>query len=390
MSSLFEEPTTEALAHSARLASRIREEIAAAGGWIPFSRYMELALYEPALGYYSAGATKFGPAGDFVTAPEISPVFARCLARASAPLLAALPEPVVLEFGAGTGALAYGLLGRLASLDALPQKYLILEVSAELRTRQREYLANLGDDIARRVEWIDRLPAAKFDGLVIANEVADALPVERFVRRAPGPRALGVCIKRGTFQLAEADASAGLAAAVAAIEQATGGQLPDGYTSEVSLRLPGWINAVAGSLRRGTVFIGDYGCTRSEYYLPERRDGTFLCYYRHRAHRDALLYPGLQDMTAWVDFTLLAASAVGAGLDVAGYATQAHFLIDAGVDIELEEFAGRQDAASLRALQQAKTLLLPGEMGERCKIMALARGVARSPGFGFRDLRSRL
>lgn len=384
-------PAPAALAHSRRVEEFIVERLTAAGGWLDFAEYMGLVLYAPGLGYYSAGAAKLGPAGDFITAPEISPLFGRCLARACAPWLRDNPDGVVMELGAGTGALAAELLAACERQGCVPRRYLVLEVSAELRERQRAMLGRLPGHLAAAVEWLDALPASPLKGIVIANEVADALPVTLF-RRGVGGALLerGVAIVDGRPGWAERPASAALAAAVGAIERDLGVPLGDGYSSEVSLRLPAWIGAVAASIATGVFLVSDYGLSRREYYHPERRRGTFICHYRHRAHEDPFLHPGLQDLSAWVDFTAVAAAGAAAGLAVAGYSTQAHFLIDSGLAAELEALQSGERRADLALASQAKTLLMPGEMGERFKVMALSRGEVDIGGFGFRDLRHRL
>lgn len=384
------EPSAEALAHSLRVAERIRRRIGAAGGWIDFAEYMDMVLYEPGFGYYSAGAVKLGPEGDFVTAPEISPLFSRCLARACAPVLRARPESMILELGAGTGLLAAELLAALVRHGAQPARYQVLEVSADLRERQRATLARLVPEHLAIFEWIDALPAVPFTGIVLANEVVDALPVSRFTIQGGAVLAQGVAASDDGFSWAAAKPAPALAKAVAALRRVPGVAFGDGYTSEVSLRLPGWIDAIAAGLAEGLVLLCDYGMTRGEYYLPERRDGTLMCHYRHRAHGNPFLYPGLQDVTAWVDFTAAAAAADVAGLHVAGYTTQAHFLLDTGMEAELQQMMSADEHAHLRAVQQAKRLLLPGEMGERFKVMALTRGDVKPLGFSIRDLRHQL
>lgn len=374
--------TPDEAEHSARLAERVRAEIARAGGWISFARYMELALYAPGLGYYSAGAAKFGPAGDFVTAPELSPLFARCLARACAPYLRASGDRTILEIGPGSGALAAGLLEALAGLGAAPAGYHLLEVSADLRGRQQATLRQRAPAHLERVRWLEELPEA-VNGIVIANEVADALPVSRFTRSVAGVTEQGVTATPAGFAWSARPAGADLARAVADVEASLGRRLAEGYTSEVSLQLPGWVEAVGRTLQAGLFLLCDYGMSRREYYHPQRDHGTLTCHYRHRAHADPFFHPGLQDITAWVDFTAVATAADACRLDVLGYTTQAHFLLDAGLETELATAGG----SDLRLLQQAKTLLLPGEMGERFKVMALARGPVEMPGFGIRDLR---
>jgi SAM-dependent MidA family methyltransferase len=385
----LEPPDDAARAHGARVAAHIASVIRAAGGWIDFARYMELALYAPGLGYYSAGATKFGAAGDFVTAPLLSPVFGRCLARSIAPALAAIRAPAILELGAGTGDLAVVLLESLRALGQPPERYLILEVSAELRARQRSVLGSRLPELAARVQWLETLPAG-FRGVIVANEVADALPVHRFRRLRNAVAELGVVEEHATFAWAARSASPDLAAAVIRLEQALGAALPEGYTAELNLRLPAWIAALGAALDQGLLLLCDYGGSRHELYHPDRREGTLICHYRQRAHADVFWQPGLQDLSAWVDFSAVAEAATAAGLTVAGYATQAHFLLDTGIEAELGAWAGRGDAAALSSLQQAKTLLLPGEMGERFKVLACRRGNVPVAGFGFRDLRDRL
>lgn len=381
------EPSAQAQAHSQRVAGLLRERMRAAGGWLDFSQFMELVLYAPGLGYYSAGSVKLGPAGDFVTAPELSPLFARCLARACLPWLLKNPGSVILELGAGTGVLAAEMLTSLAGHGLPAVCYQILEVSADLRERQRVTLARLAPGHLASVEWLDELPGAPLQGIILANEVADALPVSRFTVRDGKPLALGVVESAEGFAWATRDAPAALSAAVAGIQRRFGVALPEGYSSEVSLGLPGWVHAIAAALGLGLFLLCDYGMSRREYYHRERRDGTLTCHFRHRAHGNPFLYPGLQDITAWVDFTALAEAGEAAGLRVAGYGTQAHFLLDAGLDAELAAMMTADARANLLATQQAKKLLLPGEMGERFKLMALARGDMELAGFGFRDLR---
>jgi len=384
------EPAPAALAHSARLQSLIRDEIAAAGGRLPFDRYMELALYAPGLGYYVAGARKFGAAGDFVTAPEISPLFARCLARQCGELLGALGGGDVLEFGAGSGALAADLFRALVDAGAPVEDYRILELSPDLRERQRATLAERAPDLLPRVRWLDCLPE-RFRGVMIGNEVLDAMPVHRF-RVAHGAIEEGGLVATGAG-LAEdwtAPQSAGLTDAVRLIEAAVS-PLPDGYRSEVNLRLEPWLHAIAASLEAGGVLLIDYGYARAEYYRPERSGGTLLCHYRHRVHDDVLRWPGLQDITASVDFSAVAVAAQAAGLRLAGYTTQASFLLATGLDRLLADSDPDDVARHLALVQGAKLLTLPGEMGERFKVIGLAKALDCAwSGFGFRDFSDRL
>jgi SAM-dependent MidA family methyltransferase len=373
-------------AHSERLLTRIRVELAANRGWIPFSRYMQMALYEPGLGYYSAGAAKLGAGGDFITAPEVAPVFGRCLAQQCAEILRGLGGGDLLEFGAGSGALAASLLEELERLGTLPERYYILDVSADLRERQRATLEERVPELAARVVWLEALPAS-LRGVVIANEVLDAMPVERFVVRDGGVNALGVTWQLGRLDWSETRASERLRDAVRAIEQELGAPLPHGYTSEVNLDLPAWLKSVLGVLEQGVALLIDYGLPRREYYAHERRHGTLLCHFRHRYHEDPFLHPGLHDIGAWVDFTAVALAASQAGATVAGYTTQAHFLIGNGI----AEFVANVDELDLvqrlNLSRQAMLLTLPGEMGERFKVIALANGYDSAlRGFAIRDL----
>ncbi len=384
--------TPDEAAHSAALVQRIREVIEAEGGWIGFDRFMQLALYEPGLGYYSAGARKFGAAGDFVTAPEVAPVFSRCLALQCAEVIRELgPESRLLELGAGSGVMAAELLAELERQGALPAEYWILDLSADLRERQRETLQQLVPHLLPRVQWLDSLPDEPFTGMILANEVLDALTVERFAIRGGEVNALGVSSDFGRLQLGEVRAASRLVAAVRRIERDTGTALPDDYESEVCTGLAEWFESIAYSLERGVLLFIDYGLPRREYYSAERTRGTLLCHFRHRFHEDALTRVGLQDITSWVDFTAVAEAAQGAGCEVAGYTTQAHFLIGCGLGDFVANVEGLELVQRLNLSRQAMVLTLPGEMGERFKVIALSKDYD-SPlrGFATRDLRHSL
>jgi SAM-dependent MidA family methyltransferase len=383
--------TPEEAAHSATLLEHIRAAIVAAGGWLDFRAYMNLALYAPGLGYYSAGARKFGAAGDFITAPEVAPVFSRCLGVQCAEVLRTLGAGSrVLELGAGSGVMAAELLLELERQDALPAEYLILDISADLRERQRETIAARAPHLLPRVQWLDMLPEP-FTGMIVANEVLDALAVERFAIRDGDVHALGVAYDYGRLALAEVRAGPRLEKAVRAIEHDIGRSLPDGYESEVCLGLDDWMGSIMHCLERGVALFIDYGVPRREYYAAERSTGTLLCHFRHRFHDDALDRVGLQDITAWVDFTAVAAAGEAAGCEVAGYTTQALWLIDCGLGdfVANVETLGLVDR--LNVSRQAMVLTLPGEMGERFKAIALAKGYdAPLRGFATRDLRHTL
>lgn len=386
------QPCADARSHSDRLKHHIGEAISRAGGWIGFDRYMSLALYAPGLGYYSAGARKFGAEGDFITAPEVSPLFARCLADQCAEALRALPagERTVMELGAGTGKMAVEMLRTLARLDCLPDCYLIVEVSADLRQRQHDVLRQQAPDLASRVRWLDGPPEAPFAGVVVGNEIIDALVVKRFKRTEAGWEEIGVSLGPDGFEDAPKPADKVLIERLQGLETALGYDLPEGYQSEINVNLAPWLATVAGCLSQGVLLFIDYGMARHEYYQPQRRCGTLRCHYRHRAHDDPYFWPGLQDITAWVDFTALAEAALAQGLDVSGYTTQAHFLLGSGMERYLA--AAADDAVAQYELAQgAKRLLLPGEMGERFKVMALSKGDVPAPsGMHHRDLRDRL
>jgi len=379
------QPDAVSAAHSARCADYIRARILDAGGSISFAEFMHYALYAPGLGYYAAGARKFGADGDFVTAPEISPLFGRVVAKQCAAALQESGEPAVLEFGAGSGRLALDMLRALRELDALPAEYRILEVSADLRERQQRLLHKELPELADRIVWLDRMPALH-RGIVLANEVLDALPVERFMRRKNGVYQLRVGDEAGEFVFVDEPAPEVLAHAVESIEQDIGRQLPENYISEVSLAAAGWLGDVAQILESGLVLLFDYGLSRREYYAPDRNEGWLRCHFRHRSHSDPLILPGIQDLTAWVDFTAIAAAAVGNGLDVLGYVSQSQFLLGGGIEAELHDFAGMPLESQLQTAAQIKILTLPGEMGENVKCICLARGdIARPAAFESAD-----
>jgi SAM-dependent MidA family methyltransferase len=376
--------------HSLRMQEYLREQIAAAGGWLGFEQYMDSALYAPGLGYYSAGAQKLGAGGDFTTAPETSRLFGACVAGQCAEVLRALGGGSVLEIGAGSGRLAADVLLRLESLEQLPDHYWILDVSADLRERQGRLLDEQAPHLKGRVEWLDEPPKDSFDGLIVANEVLDALPVTRFRWRDGGVEELGVVQGAGRFGWAGRPASAAVTENCRLLSQA-GGAWDDGYVSEYCPRLASWTQSVTRSLRAGAALWFDYGLPRPQYYLPERREGTLLCHFRHRAHDDPFLHPGLQDITAWVDYTLLAEASRIAGFALAGFATQSLFLAGLRVDLEMQILAAGDANRFARLANEARQLMLPGEMGERFKAMAWMRGLQIPlSGFSLQDLRHSL
>jgi SAM-dependent MidA family methyltransferase len=374
--------------HEARVIAAITAELAQAGGWLPFSRFMELALYAPGLGYYAAGAHKLGAGGDFVTAPELSPVFARCLAEQCAQVLGMVGGGEILEFGAGSGALAAELLAALARAGVRPARYRILEPSPALRARQRLRLAACGVPI----EWLERAPAAPFDGLVLANEVADALPVERFRIGGGGIETLGVVREGGAFAWRARAAAPAVAAEVRALMHSLAVPPAAGFASEYCPALGAWLGAATAALRRGVALVIDYGTERRHYYAPERNGGTLACHHRQRRHEDPFVNVGLQDLTAWVDFTRLAEAAAGHGLEIAGYTSQANLLLALGFERHLAELrAALPPAQAPFAVRAAARLVLPTEMGERFRCLALARGYPQPlAGFALRDFSAAL
>jgi len=373
----FADLGADALAHSRRLVELICAEIARARGWIGFDRFMQLALYAPGLGYYSGGAAKLGAAGDFVTAPELSPLYSRVLARQVSEILS-LSAGDVLELGAGSGRMAEEVLRALDEAGALPDRYLILEVSAELAERQRQRLRNLPDRLASRVTWIDRLPNA-FRGAVVCNEVLDALPVHLMSWGENGVRERGVAWSGDAFVWDERTASDR-----ELLGEARRLNPPPPYLSELARAGPALVAAISGILECGVLLVIDYGFGEREYYHPQRSRGTLMCHFRHRAHDDPFFLPGLQDITSHVDFTAVTRTGTGAGLELLGYTTQAHFLVNLGVTELMALTPAEHAGAYLPLAAQAQKLLSPAEMGELFKVIALGRGIDRAL-HGFRS-----
>jgi SAM-dependent MidA family methyltransferase len=368
-----------------RIASLFDED-----GMMPFSRFMEMALYEPGLGYYSAGLHKLGESGDFVTAPELGSLFAACLAGQVEEMAGLLGTYDLLEVGAGTGKLAADLLRHLPP-DKLPERYLVLERSADLRQVQQEHIQASVPQLADRVHWLDRPPDSRWQGVLIANEVLDALTVERFRIGENGVEQLCVTAEDGRFGWSSREAPEILQRAVQDLTVSSGCEMRAGYRSEINLRLADWLDTITRKMTRGLALFIDYGYPRAEYYSPQRSDGTVMCHYRHRAHDDVFFWPGLQDITAWVDFTALAEAADKADLDVEGYTSQAMFLIGCGLDELLSAHASVEGEDNMALGAQARELTLPGLMGEKFQVMGLGRGLESDlRGFRLQDLRYRL
>ncbi len=369
-------PSSDAQAHSERLRQNIVQAITAAGGWLPFSRCMELLLYAPGLGYYTAGAQKFGAAGDFITAPGMSALFGQALARQLAEIMAQ-SAPVVLEVGAGTGRLAADLLRELERLQALPAQYCILDLSADLRQRQQQTLAAEVPHLLDRVVWLDALPAS-FSGVVLGNELLDAMPAAIVAWREDAIYERGVGLDAaGAFCWAERPATGELLAAAREIgEQCS---LPPGFESEISLAARAWAAEWGHRLVAGALLLIDYGFPRREFYHQQRGRGTLMCHYRHYAHPDPFFWPGLQDVTVHVDFTAIIAAAHAQGLDLLGYASQGQFLLNCGILDRLAELPA-DSPEYIRAAGAVNKLVMPHEMGELFKVIAIGRSLADAAG----------
>jgi SAM-dependent MidA family methyltransferase len=374
-------PDDAALAHSEKVGAHIAEHIGRAGGWIPFSTFMRLALHAPGLGYYSAGLAKFGAAGDFYTAPELSPLFGHALANQFAQVLREVGAGGgILELGAGTGRLAVDVLERLAIVDALPSTYAILETSADLRDRQRTAIDTLPARLRDRVTWLDALPS-DWSGVIVGNEVLDALPVELLAKDGSAHLRRGVTLHEGQFAWRDAHLPSG------PLRDAIDALFPsDAYESEICPEASALTATLGRILRRGMLLWMDYGFPSREYYHLQRDRGTLMCHYRQHAHSDPLFLPGLQDITAHVDFSAIAKAAADAGLELAGFASQAQFLINCGIVALLDAVAKPGSAEYLRHSNALQRLLSPAEMGELFKAIAFTRGIEHPlRGFGAGD-----
>lgn len=386
------QPSVDAIEQSALLTKLIIDEINKNNGKITFAEYMRLTLYAPGLGYYSAGSQKFGKSGDFITAPEISPLFGLSLAKQCQEIFLTIDDRTLFELGAGSGQLAVTLLLELERLSCLPDHYFILEVSADLRSRQKQTLLTKCPHLISRIHWLDNWPTDPFTGIVIANEVLDAMPIHRFYLDTNGIKEYYVAYQNDSFTWSlQLPSSNELTSAIQKIQR---DYLPHSvnYSSEINLVIPSWIKQLSQCITKGVILLIDYGYPKAEYYLDDRNNGTLMCFYRHRAHHDPFLWPGLQDITSHVDFTLVAEAALEADLSVIGYNSQAGFLLGCGIINyfqQLHEVADELDKFNLQ--QQFKQLTLPSEMGEIIKVIALARDINISLcGFNLQDRKHRL
>ena len=366
------EPSPDAKAVSDALQERIASEIRAGGadGWMSFARFMGLALYTPGLGYYAGGSRKFGAEGDFLTAPELTPLFGQALARQIAQIMRA-SSAVVMEAGAGSGKLAADLLLALDALGCRPEQYQILELSGELQARQHETIASLAPQFLSRVRWLDELPSS-FSGCILGNELLDAMPTHKVTWREDGIREIGVSLDAdGRFTYAERTAEVHLAALAAALDVSAP------YRSEIGLAARSWVSEMTRRLHSGALLLIDYGLPRHEYYHPQRDGGTIRCHYRQRTHDDPFWWPGLSDITAHIDFTAVAEAAHDASANVAGYTTQAAFLMNCGIADLLAARQQSDDAAAIaRATGALNLILSPNEMGELFKVIALTKNIS--------------
>jgi len=393
-------PDEFALKLSSDLKQIICKAIMKNGGSISFEQYMQMALYEPGLGYYSAGSNKFGETGDFVTAPEISSIFSRCLARQCQQVLsetssAEAPSACILELGPGTGVMAIDILRELERNNSLPKIYYMLEPSADLRQRQQLNVNNAIPHLEERIVWLDRLPEKKIDGIILANEVIDAMPVKRIVIDGEIEEFVVACKSKSKdqirFQWMRKRVNQTLKTTIQTILDELREEIPTPYITEINLNIKPWLNSLNDILNKGLILISDYGYPRQDFFHPQRNAGTLICHYRHHVHNDPFLYPGLQDITASVDFTAVAEAAVDIGMDVSGFTTQAHFLIACGLDQFVSDYETDDVIKRAQMTHQVSKLTMPGEMGEIFKFIGLSKSLdIQLCGFDFIDQRARL
>ncbi len=388
-------PDEFALKLSQNLREKIRLAILENNGSIGFEQYMQMALYEPALGYYSAGSSKFGEQGDFITAPELSSIFSRCLAKQCQQVLSEISSGCILELGPGTGVMAIDILRELERNNVLPSIYYMLEPSADLRQRQQQRVKNEIPHLEERIIWLEHLPEKMIEGVILANEVIDAMPVKRIVFDHEIEEYAVTCESESSgqtrFQWVNKKFDQKSMNIVQELLDTLKETLPTPYTTEINFYLKPWLNSLNDILDKGLILISDYGYPRQEFFHPQRHAGTLICHYRHHAHDDPFLYPGLQDITASVDFTAVAEAAVDIGLHVSGFTTQAHFLIACGLDEIVSDHDSDDVAMKVEITHQVSRLTMPGEMGEKFKFIGLTKSLdIQLKGFDFIDQRARL
>ena len=366
-------PSEEEINHSNKLVKQIIDEIKQADNHsISFRRFMEMALYQPSLGYYVAGKKKLGQQGDFTTAPEVSPLYSRCIAQQCQQVLGLIESADILEFGAGSGTMAAEILRFLDEQSSLPEHYYILEVSPDLIALQKQRFLNEIPHLVDHIVWLSSLPKA-FEGIMLANEVLDAMPVDLFTINTNEIHEQRVSLNDEAELISISQpASSSLAATIKALKIET---LASSYTSEINPHITPWIHSVSDSLKKGVILLIDYGYTRKEYYQPDRSMGTLLCYYQHRMHDNYLYYPGLQDITSNVDFTAIAEAADNTDLSILGFASQSTFLVGCGLENHLMQVLEKSPDSQYHLAQQVRTLSLPSEMGERFKVIAMGRDI---------------
>ncbi len=358
---------------SGKLCRHIQKLITQSGGSISFEQYMSACLYQPALGYYNTDGDRIGEAGDFITAPEVSSLFSKCLANQCTEILNQTDGDIILELGAGTGRMACDILQALEKQDTLPKEYWILELSAALRKQQQVFLGETIPHLYPYIRWFETLPKKTFTGVILGNEILDALPFCRFIKMATSFHEIRVGFDKRGFVWKETPADSSLLDALKRIDASLKRPLPDTYISELNRRVEDWLNMLQKSLKRGVMLFIDYGFSGDDYYHPEQSGGRLLCHYRHHAHADPFYYPGLQDITAPVDFTAVANAACALGLDISGYTTQTCFLLANGLENLITATHSMDIKVQTQTAQQVRMLTMPDQMGERFKVIALSK-----------------
>ena len=374
--------------HSELVMENLAKEIKANQGWMSFEDFFDFVMYKPGLGYYSAGAQKLGPSGDFTTSPEISRLFGKTVSNQVIALLNNLESPSIIEIGAGSGKLAYDIINNLINSKVDFDKYYILEVSADFRERQRQELSLLPDETFEKVIWLDSILEAPVEGIVIGNEVIDALPFKRFTVVDHKIQEIGVSIKNGQLTESTRDADKTLAEEVRLIEKALNRDFEQNYTSEIRLNIGQWLKGISSMLKSGAILFIDYGYSRQEYYAADRKNGSMICHYRNTAHENPFLNLGVQDISASVEFTLLAEKALEEQLEVGLFTSQSDFLINGNILGELDKI--EDDTLRMELTQEIKQLLMPSQMGQTFKCMMLYKNISLDSFEGIRDLRHTL